>query len=443
MQEDNLDKWLASSLKRAQEQAPISYEEGAWEAFEKMRQAKKIKTIAYWVSGVAASLMLLLVAINSFDFQSQNKPEMLSLELSTESNLGNENPTIEELVSPDNQVGNSKSPRDQMDLLADNQSISEGFKNEPKSLSNGIIGKSESSKSIPQTPKLAQVYIPEKKEVSSNLDDKNAVVTYSEMAKNTSTQLTLANNQSDSVETAKVELLKKQIAELTAENEEVERQKFSPFAMALGVSPGYGTGQQENQSVMSSSIGLGVQMNLEMGQKLTLGSGMALNYFNQRSEGEGVIKIANAAYPGNERTEIQQVQMDIPLFVTYPVTRSKSISIQAGFSNLVTFNQSSQREFLYTRQVSVVDDQSALANSVSFRNESVANLSTLDTPSSKFYPFATANLGVNIRVLESKKTSYLLMPFYNYPIQDITGTGTNIGFFGAALKVNFGNFQKK
>ncbi|TDQ19465.1 outer membrane protein with beta-barrel domain [Algoriphagus boseongensis] len=443
MQEDKLDKWLASSLKRAQEQAPISYEEGAWEAFEKKRQAKKIKAITYWVSGVAASLIILLVAFNSFDFQSQTKPEMLSLGSSADSSLGNENPTNEEQVSPENQVGNSNSSGSKIDLLADDQSKSEGSKNAPTSQSKGIAEKRESSKNASQTSNMAQVDNPEKRDVSSNAEDKNAVVTNSEMANTTSTQLTLAETQADSVEAAKVELLKKQIADLTGDKEEVKTQESSPIAMALGVSPGYGTGQQENQSVMSSSIGLGVQMNLDLGKKLTLGSGMGLNYFNQTSEGEGVVRIANASYPGNERTEIQQVQMDIPVFVTYAITRNKSISIQAGFSNLVAFNQSSQREFLYTRQVSVVDAQSALANSVSFKNESVANLSTLDTPSSKFYPFATANLGINIRLLESKKTSYLLMPFYNYPIQDITATGTNIGFFGAALKVNFGNIQKK
>jgi hypothetical protein len=49
---------------------------------------------------------------------------------------------------------------------------------------------------------------------------------------------------------------------------------------------------------------------------------------------------------------------------------------------------------------------------------------------------------VNVRVYENKKTSYLLMPFYSYPLLDISGTGQNPAVLGAAVKITFGTLKK-
>ena len=39
MQEDKTNKWLASKLRKQQEDSQLPYELGAWEAFEKKRAA--------------------------------------------------------------------------------------------------------------------------------------------------------------------------------------------------------------------------------------------------------------------------------------------------------------------------------------------------------------------------------------------------------------------
>jgi hypothetical protein len=138
---------------------------------------------------------------------------------------------------------------------------------------------------------------------------------------------------------------------------------------------------------------------------------------------------------------VQQVQVDLPVYVRYAVTPSKSISVQAGFSNLLTFNQEAQQELVYTRQVAAPADASS--NSLStLKSAQVVETSPLAGPSSRFLPFAQANLGVNVRVYENKKTSYLLMPFYSYPLQDISGTGQNPAVVGAAVKITFGTLKK-
>ena len=62
MQEDKTSKWFAASLRKQQEEDPLPYELGAWEAFAGKRKAIARKKTVYWISGIAASITLLLVA---------------------------------------------------------------------------------------------------------------------------------------------------------------------------------------------------------------------------------------------------------------------------------------------------------------------------------------------------------------------------------------------
>mgnify|MGYP005753389725 FL=1 len=439
MQEDNLEKWLGSSLRKAQEEIPVPYQEGAWEAFEKKRNVPKSKALAYWISGIAASLLLLigygLIQLTQVEEQGSNstldQSELLiAEEKARNSSSLEENPSFSETIA-------SSSPVIQ-DALSSKESSSNVSSQNTSKTERNTVSQSVSSPSI--TQKTTEI----KQQNSSAPSATLAGISPEKVSPKDSVSPTVSSNvaASDAENQAKLEDLKKQIAELTGDQEEKVESNQSLVALALGINPGFGAGTQNNQSVTGSSLGMGVQMSLPLSEKVSVGSGMGVNYFSQTSEGSGVVAFANAAYPTNERTEIEQVQVDLPLYLTYPLTRNKSISIQAGFSNIVAFNQTAQQETKYVRQVTV-QDASTSFNSVSFRNESVTGFSSLDAPGTKFLPFATANLGVNIRVMESKKTSYLLMPFYNYPLQDISGTGNNIGFFGASLKVNFGTLPKK
>ncbi|WP_026952236.1 hypothetical protein [Algoriphagus mannitolivorans] len=439
MQEDNLDKWLASSLRKAQEESPVPYKEGAWESFEKKRYASKPTAWTYWISGIAASLVL-LIGYSLIRFtptgQEGSVPALTSTELLSE----------EKAPSSQERDANSFEAKDF------NAQSSEPLGQEKPSFSGSGIP-AQSSPSSRKTTARKSNLTPALAAGDSEASRSNSSTSKSNLAvistENEKSKVELQNPPSsanntatDAENQAKLEALKKQIADLTGVQEEKVESNQSNMAMTLGLNPGFGTGTQNNQNVTGSSIGLGVQMNLALSEKVSVGSGMGLNYFSQTSKGPGMVAFANAAYPTNERTEIDQVQVDLPLYITYPLTRNKGISIQAGFSNILAFNQTAQQETMYVRQVTVQDASTSLS-SVSFRNENVTGLSSLDAPNARFLPFATANLGVNFRLLESKKTSYLLMPFYNYPLQDISGTGNNIGFFGASLKVNFGTLPKK
>jgi hypothetical protein len=214
-----------------------------------------------------------------------------------------------------------------------------------------------------------------------------------------------------------------------------------PLAFAVGFGPGFGSSSEASQITSGSRIGLGMQVDMALAGKLRIGSGLGVNYLNQASEGPLLAHKAGINPPIERTTEVQQVQVDLPVYVRYSLTSSKSISVQAGFSNLLTFNQSAQQELTYTRQVAAPADASA--NSLStLKSAQVVETSPLAGPSSRFLPFAQANLGVNVRVYENKKTSYLLMPFYSYPLLDISGTGQNPAVLGAAVKITFGTLKK-
>jgi hypothetical protein len=214
-----------------------------------------------------------------------------------------------------------------------------------------------------------------------------------------------------------------------------------PLAFAVGLGPGFGNSSEANQITSGSRIGLGMQIDMALAGKLRIGSGLGVNYLSQASEGQTSLKLVGVNSPIQESTQVQQVQVDLPLYVRYSVTPSKSISVQAGFSNLLTFNQEAQQELTYTRQVAAPAD--ATSNSLSsLKSTQVVETSPLAGPSSRFLPFAQANLGVNVRVYETKKSTYLLMPFYSYPLVDISGTGQNPAVLGAAVKITFGTLKK-
>jgi hypothetical protein len=214
-----------------------------------------------------------------------------------------------------------------------------------------------------------------------------------------------------------------------------------PLAFAVGLGPGFGNSNEANQITSGSRIGLGMQIDMALAGKLRIGSGLGVNYLSQASEGQTSLKLVGVNSPIQETTQVQQVQVDLPLYVRYSVTPSKSISVQAGFSNLLTFNQEAQQELTYTRQVAAPAD--ATSNSLSsLKSTQVVETSPLAGPSSRFLPFAQANLGVNVRVYETKKSTYLLMPFYSYPLVDISGTGQNPAVLGAAVKITFGTLKK-
>jgi hypothetical protein len=426
MQEDKWSTQLGERLRKLQEEAPQPYLPGAWEAFEARRNQKRnIPLVWWWAGGIAATLALIFLVGGLFtgEQKEQSSGQQLAIESQViqerspapaEQSQGN---SESKLDGGESSRGLSKQPNEKRLDSEKNFFQSSEQKSSPLQARSAIA----SVESNPTTEAFTEA-VPEQALASSVQAALPVTILGEEKLVDQPT--TTAPNFA--------EIVPSEAAELLAQQKE-------PLSFAVGLGPGFGNSNASNQMTSGSRIGLGMQVDKALVGNLRVGSGLGVNYLSQASEGQASFKLAGINSPIQETTQLQQVQVDLPLYLRYSVTPSKSISLQAGFSNLLTFNQAAEQELVFTRQVSASD----LTNSLgSQKTVQVTQSSTLPGPSSRFLPFAQANLGVNVRVYENKKTSYLLMPFYSYPLQDISGTGQNPAVVGAAFKITFGTIKK-
>lgn len=430
MQEDKWSTQLGERLRKMQEEAPQPYLPGAWEAFEARRNQKRsIPPFWWWSGGIAASLALLFFvgSLWTGEQQEQVAGQQLALEMQV--------PQEESAALPAQSEVNHETPANGGEAGANfskqsnemrSDSGRKSFPSVEQGTSSLVASKTISSDEPVRIVESATGAAPQSTTASSSAQVAASPIASLGEEKTSASTHPAAPSFTEIIPTEAEALL-------AAQKE--------PLAFAVGLGPGFGSSSEASQITSGSRIGLGMQVDMALAGKLRIGSGLGVNYLNQASEGPLLAHKAGINSPIERTTEVQQVQVDLPLYVRYAVTPSKSISVQAGFSNLLTFNQEAQQELVYTRQVAAPAD--ATSNSLStLKSAQVVETSPLAGPSSRFLPFAQANLGVNVRVYENKKTSYLLMPFYSYPLLDISGTGQNPAVLGAAVKITFGTLKK-
>lgn len=436
MQEDKWSTRLGELLRKKQEEAPLPYAPGAWEAFEARRnQRRGIPPFWWWSGGIAASLALILFF--GLQWTGGNQENQVAVE--TES--------IQEVIP--NQSEQSQS----------NPESKEG-EEVPKVLSEQTSEKSSRTGTNPlqtalqESPRLLESNLGEQKGLVSSIEfapekvgetlSQQAIASSSQaVSPNTGLESSIqASLQEEKHSTPTTTTLPSYTEIIPAEAAEQLAQHKDPLAFSLGLGPGFGSSTNASQVTSGSRIGLGMQVDKALAGKLRVGSGLGVNYLSQATEGPAAMKLAGVNSPIERTTQVQQVQVDLPVYLRYSVTPSKSISVQAGFSNLLTFNQAAQQELVYTRQVAAAPADASSNTLSTLKSAQVVETSPLAGPSTRFFPFALANLGVNVRVYETKKSNYLLMPFYSYPLQDISGTGQNPAVVGAAVKITFGTVKK-
>lgn len=440
MQEDKWSTRLGELLRKKQEDSPLPYAPGAWEAFEARRNQKRgIPPIWWWSGGIAASLALILFL--GLQWTGENQENQVAVETQTiqevapnhsEQSQGNpESKEIEEVPKVLAEQTTEKSSRTAKNPYAPTPQKSTQIlaKNELET-QKGLISSTESSyEKIVET--ISQQALAATSQAGSSSTGLESSIQANLQAslqeeKHSVPTTTTAPNDAEIVPAEAVELL---------------AQQKDPLSFALGLGPGFGTSTASNQVTSGSRIGLGMQVDKALAGNLRIGSGLGVNYLSQASEGPAAMKLAGVNSPIERTTQVEQVQVDLPVYLRYALTSSKSISVQAGFSNLLTFNQAAQQELVYTRQVAAAPSD-ASSNTLTTLKTVVVEQSPLAGPSTRFFPFALANLGVNVRVYQTKKSNYLLMPFYSYPLQDISGTGQNPAVLGAAFKITFGTLKK-
>lgn len=429
MQEDKWSTRLGELLRKKQEEAPLPYAPGAWEAFEARRNQKRgIPAFWWWSGGIAASLALMLFF--GLQWTGENQKNQVAVKTQTiapnqsEQSQGNpESKSREEVPKVLSEQTSEKNKRSDSNSYASiSKKSTQIFAKNELETQKGLISSTESS-----TEKIVE-----------SISQQALAATSQVASSNASLESSLKEEKNLVTTTATVpsyaEIVSAEAAELLA-------QQKDPLAFSLGLGPGFGNSTDASQVTSGSRIGLGVQVDKALVGDLRVGSGLGVNYLSQATEGQSAMKLAGVNSPIERTTQVQQVQVDLPVYLRYSLTPSKSISVQAGFSNLLTFNQAAEQELVYTRQVAAPAD--ATTNSLgTLKSTQVVETSPLAGPSTRFFPFALANLGVNFRVYETKKSNYLLMPFYSYPLQDISGTGQNPAVMGAAFKITFGTLKK-
>ena len=438
MQEDKWSTRLGELLRKKQEEAPLPYAPGAWEAFEARRNQKRgIPPFWWWSGGIAASLALILFL--GLQWTGENQENQVAVETQT----------IQE-VAPNQSVQSQGNPeskeREEVSKVLSEQTAEKRSRTGTNPIQ--TVGQ--------ESPRLLERDLGAQKGLVSSVEfasEKRVETTASQQAQalaattqaappiasletnlQASVQEEKSSTQTTTTAPSYAEIVPAEAAELLA-------QQKDPLAFSLGLGPGFGNSTDASQVTSGSQIGLGIQVDKALAGKFRVGSGLGVNYLSQATEGQSAMKLVGVNSPIERTTQVEQVQVDVPVYIRYSVTPSKSISVQAGFSNLLTFNQSAQQELIYTRQVAAPAD--ATANSLgTLKSAQVVETTPLAGPSTRFFPFALANLGVNFRVYETKKSNYLLMPFYSYPLQDISGTGQNPAVVGAAFKITFGTLKK-
>ncbi len=454
MKEDKSDKWIASSLNKHLEEGQFPYEVGAWESFQKKRKAKKHREILFWGGAVAASLILLFAVSQVFLVETnapldevkvpvlaeaeKAKDSVNSIEVPVNEKVGEQKAILEtetsKVKSPEYLVDQSTSENSQQSKVTERAELNAGQRKSLTLIPEEEIVEKQNNTSASNEKALA-VVIPEKEELIQQKPTNSSDL----MPSKESLNLTLKTE----AETEENKTLpEKTLASIVEEEDfpEIPKEQTKVY-LGMGVSPGFGSFQQNNTTTSASSLGVGMLLNVDLPGKLTVGSGFGINYLNQQNESQMPVTIAGYRTSQVEKQEINQVQLELPVYFKYPVTRNNSISVQAGFSNLYAINQNAEQVTTVNEQVAVNNSLDASSSFVLASN-AVSQTQVLTNDGSRFYPFATVNFGVNIRVLESEKVNYMVMPFYNHQLRSISGFGDNFGMFGASLKLNFGGSEK-
>jgi hypothetical protein len=455
MKEDKSDKWIASSLKKHLEEGELPYELGAWENFQKVRKARKHRTIFYWSVAVAASLLFLFAVSQAF--LGQNEIQLQEMKVPV---LADADQAVDSLNSLDFPM-TDKSEEDQgmketeMPEVNISEYLAETSKPENKQQAK-VEMITELGANQNKTPELKAEEKIQEKQNASDVSSEKALAeevsvnekTSQDKPKNASgliasqESLKLSLDNSENVVVEKESIAEETIATMPIDEDFPEIPKeHTKVYLGMGVSPGFGSFQQNNNTTTASSIGIGMLLNVDLPGKLTLGSGLGVNYMNQQNESLMPVTIAGYRTSQVEKQDIQQVQLEMPVYFKYPVTRNNSISVQAGFSNYYAINQNAEQQTTVNQQF-VVNNSLNSNSAFDLASLAVSQTEALSNDESKFYPFATVNFGVNIRVLESEKVNYMVMPFYNHQLRSISGFGDNFGMFGASLKLNFGGSEK-
>lgn len=219
-------------------------------------------------------------------------------------------------------------------------------------------------------------------------------------------------------------------------HEEIDKLK-NKIQLGVLVSPGFGSGSDNAQSIASSNLGAGLELNIPINNsKISFNTGSVFNALyitNNKTTKNGEFSGNSEITKNYNKTNVYNV--DIPFNFRYTLPKNK-IYFQAGVSSYVTFKESTNSTSTFIREVEVFQFNDGVIESYT-TNESVTTQETSKNNEVRFTSLGTINLSIGYKARMSNNLNYEIQPFYKYPLNAISNQSNKIHSAGISLKLFF------
>lgn len=452
---EHIDKKIVLKIKELLPNHNEAYQEGAWEKFLEKKKEKKRRIIFLYFREVAASVIIIIAIGFSFLKKApdhKNDKNIITKEgLKAPYNNHPEEKTNKKLFNNEETKTVTNNPNDtiliQNDLKnklnlnhtkkTNNHHIitSNTFEKHGDSVLKNSGTKHKLFKKENEKTHVATTNSKEQIQLINSNKNAEAIafikkpIKEFKMQPKASLKITLPKNQPD--------LLANNLDIFIETNRDNEKPEVLNNNIQIGllVSPSYGSGADNSQSIASSNFGAGLEINVPINNSNV--------YFNTGTIFNTLRVTNDRTTPGiysdiketTNRDETNLHSIDIPINFAYNLANNK-IYLQAGISSYVTFKENTERSSTIFREVEVFQFNDGIIQTYT-TTESATTKETSKNDNVRFSPVGTINLSIGYRSLLSNNVRYEIQPFYKYPLSTLTSEGYKIHSAGLTLKLFF------
>jgi len=450
---EEFDKKLVQKIRQLLDYEE-AYQEGAWENFLDKKKKKK-RRVLYWYYRVGAAAIIILVSLGLF-FWKEGPNDIKGHDVITHTNDSIKWPTknqnrlekkntdfpieesgvVQKEASQYHEKGADKNAtvpigdkleKPKSEYVHSDSVETKNFKNR-ESLSTREKEKSElahSVKSVDQDSKEKPgIQQPSKKLANPEVESSSIGA----RVKNDSLIRPETPLDSEEGNTLVAGLLQ------DADDELPDELMIDKLQLGILLSPNIGSGSDRSQSLASSGLGVGLEVNVPLsGSDFSIVTGAVFNALNFSNEYSTVGQFSTIEETDN-RDETKIYSLDIPLNMVYQL--SDKFYVQTGLSSFVIFKESTEMTETFERNVEVFHSINGEMESFT-TTESVSIKEVSKQEGLRFTPFGTVNLAVGYRSIISKSLKYEVQPFYKYPLKSLSIQDSKAHTVGVALKLIF------
>jgi|GEM_PF-3122972 len=390
MMEKGFDDLLAKKMRGAFLDLEAPYDEGAWERFLERKKSKK--RVIFWLGASVAVSIVLAICFDPL-YQLTIFPKPIA-------------PIIqnEKIIPPASQL----QPREELIDVKDEQWVSNSlrlaYEKVPSRKANihrqTIAFETESDnlhKTTSETDHADIHSIPDSlKQTDSNLADLFADSTY-----------------------------------LALENDK-EGNKQLLFGVILASGIGVDNSSQGLTGAMSYNGG--VSFELPIADRLSIGTGLVVNYMSTDRESTSFVGDLNNPDKREDAFHSEYFNLGIPIQLVYTLNERKdNLFALIGINSYYSVKQQTHVNSTTTRDVHVFsgDGEPMIVT------ETFGSSETIRGEGNELLPAATLDLALSYRLFQSEGLVYEIRPFYRHPISSITGDGTRVPMGGVAIRLLF------